>query len=349
MTVSRLFLARFGPLRSLQIGLVLGAVALLSFAVAAWPLILLAAFLVGAGYAPNAPASSVILARISSQRQISLVFSIKQAAVPLGGVLSGLLVPFMMTRTGLGTAVVAVAMVPLLVAMLVQPLRARFDGVADRHAPFGIRALLSPANVVHMIKAVGGSAELRLLTASGIAFSVMQGTIFGFLVTHLVDGVGLAYTTAGFCFSIMATSSVVSRLAIGGLASALNRPRQVLAALGIAGFLIALVSASLTAAWPLWALMIASALSGVAAGSWNGIYLGEIARAAPEGEVGQVTAGSTFFVFIGYALGPVVFSTLVTLTGGYVVPYLISGLCVLAAGITLAIRSRVESRSALAD
>jgi MFS family permease len=147
----------------------------------------------------------------------------------------------------------------------------------------------------------------------------------------------------------MATSSVVSRLAIGGLASVLNKPRQVLAALGIAGFLIALVSASLTAAWPLWALMIASALSGVAAGSWNGIYLGEIARAAPEGEVGQVTAGSTFFVFIGYALGPVVFSTLVTLTGGYVVPYLISGLCVLAAGITLAIRSRVESRSALAD
>ncbi len=116
----------------------------------------------------------------------------------------------------------------------------------------------------------------------------------------------------------MATSSVVSRLAIGALASALDKPRQTLAALGIAGFLIALVSASLSPAWPLWALMIASALSGVAAGSWNGIYLGEIARAAPEGEIGQATAGSTFFVFIGYALGPVVFSTLVTLSGGYV-------------------------------
>ncbi len=67
--------------------------ALLSFAVTGWPLILLSAFLVGAGYAPNAPASSVILAQISTRRQMSLVFSIKQAAVPLGGVLSGLLVP----------------------------------------------------------------------------------------------------------------------------------------------------------------------------------------------------------------------------------------------------------------
>jgi MFS family permease len=349
MTVSRLFLGRFGPLRSLQIGLTLGAMALLSFAATGWPLILLAAFLVGAGYAPNAPASSVILTQISTRRQMSLVFSIKQAAVPLGGVLSGLLVPFMLTHAGLEMALVAVAIVPLMVAMLVQPLRPRFDGIADAKAPFGLRALINPANVVHLIKAVGGVAELRLLTASGVAFSVMQGAIFGFLVTHLIDGVGLAYTTAGFCFSIMATSSVVSRLAIGGLASALDKPRQTLAALGIAGFVIALISASLSPAWPLWALMVASALSGVAAGSWNGIYLGEIARAAPEGEIGQATAGSTFFVFIGYALGPVVFSTLVTLSGGYVLPYVLSGLGVLVAGIMLAIRSRIGSRSAVVD
>jgi hypothetical protein len=44
MTVSRVFLGRFGPVRSLQIGLVVAAMALMSFAVTAWPLILLAAF-----------------------------------------------------------------------------------------------------------------------------------------------------------------------------------------------------------------------------------------------------------------------------------------------------------------
>ena len=66
MTVSRLFLDRFGPIRSLQIGLVVAGLAALSLAVTPWPLILLSALLIGAGYAPNAPASSVILARITA-------------------------------------------------------------------------------------------------------------------------------------------------------------------------------------------------------------------------------------------------------------------------------------------
>jgi MFS family permease len=336
MTVSRLFLDRFGPIRSLQIGLVVACLALLSLAAAPWPLVLLPALLVGAGYAPNAPASSVILARVSTPRQTSFVFSIKQAAVPLGGVACGVLIPFLLDRGGLGPAFAALVAAALFVALLVQPLRRRFDA-ADPRAPFGLRALASPANVVAMARAVGGNAELRLLTLTGIAFSVMQSAIFGFLVTHLV-GVGLAYRTAGLCFSVMATAGVIGRIVIGWLASASGKPRLALAALGVAGFLIALVAAGFSEAWPVWALMLASGLAGIAAGSWNGIYLGEIARAAPEREVGQATAGSTFFVFIGYAGAPAVFSALVTLTGGYATPYVLSGLGVLAAAITLARR-----------
>ena len=337
MTVSRLFLDRFGPIRSLQIGLVVACAAMLSLAVAPWPLVLLPALLVGAGYGPNAPASSVILARISTRRQTSFVFSIKQAAVPLGGVACGLLIPFLLAKGGLGPALAVLTAAAFLVALLVQPLRARFDA-ADPRAPFGLRALASPANLLAMARVVGGNAELRLLTLTGIAFSVMQSAIFGFLVTHLV-GVGVAYATAGLCFSVMATAGVISRVVIGWLASASGKPRLVLAALGVAGFLIALVAASLSAAWPLWALMLASGLAGIAAGSWNGIYLGEIARAAPEREVGQATAGSTFFVFLGYACAPAVFGALVTLTGGYATPYVLSGLAVLAAAITLARRA----------
>jgi MFS family permease len=347
MTVSRLFLDRFGPIRSLQIGLAAAGLALLSLLISPWPLILLPALLLGAGYAPNAPASSVILARVSTPRQTPLVFSIKQAAVPLGGVASGLLIPFLLGRGGVGPALAVLAAGALLVALLVQPLRRRFDAIADPRAPFGLRALVRPANVVDMARAIGGNAELRLLTLTGIAFSVMQSAVFGFLVTHLV-GVGLAYATAGLCFSVMATAGVIGRLAIGWLASASGKPRLTLAALGLAGFLIALVAASLSVAWPVWALMLASALAGIAAGSWNGIYLGEIARAAPEREVGQATAGSTFFVFIGYTCGPAVFGGLVTLTGGYATPYVLAGLGVLAAGITLARRVAASQAGATA-
>src|ERR687892_2019699 len=129
MTVSRLFLDRFGPIRSLQIGLVVAALALLSLAVSPWPLVLLPAILVGAGYAPNAPASSVILARVSTRRQTSFVFSIKQAAVPLGGVASGLLIPFLLAKGGLGPALAALTATALLGGFLVQALRPRVGGI----------------------------------------------------------------------------------------------------------------------------------------------------------------------------------------------------------------------------
>ena len=344
MTVSRLFLDRFGPIRSLQIGLVVAGLAAFSLAISPWPVVLLPALLVGAGYAPNAPASSVVLARVSTRRQTSFVFSIKQAAVPLGGVACGLLIPFLLARGGLELALAVLSAAALLVALVVQPLRKRFDA-ADPQAPFDLRTLASPANIVAMARAVGSNAELRLLTLTGIAFSVMQSAIFGFLVTHLV-GVGLAYATAGLCFSVMATAGVIGRLVIGWLASASGKPRLALAALGVAGFLIVLVAASFSAAWPVWALMLASALAGIAAGSWNGMYLGEIARATPEREVGQATAASTFFVFIGYALAPAVFRALVTLTGGYATPYVLSGLGVLVAGIMLGLRSRALSAQA---
>jgi MFS family permease len=336
MTVSRLFLDRFGPIRSLQIGLALGALALSSFAISPWPLILLPALLVGVGYAPNAPASSVILARVSTRRQTSFVFSIKQSAVPLGGVAAGVLVPFLLTRAGLEAALAAVALLALIVALCLQPLRQRFGESTDRAAPFGPRALFRLRNIIDMGRAVGTSPELRVLTATGIAFSVMQSVMFAFFVTYLVHGVGLSLPAAGLCFSAMATAGVLGRLVIGWLASALARPRLTLAALGVAGFLMALVMASFGSGWPFWALLAASALAGVATASWNGIYLGEIARAAPAGEVGQVTAGSTFFVFIGYTCGPAVFGALVSLTGGYALAYALAGLGILAAGIRLA-------------
>ena len=347
MTVSRLFLDRFGPVRSLQIGLVVASLALLSLSVAPWPLVLLSALIVGAGYAPNAPASSVILAKVSTRRQTSFVFSIKQAAVPLGGAACGLLIPYLLSHGGLLPAMAVLTAAALVVALLVQPLRARFDA-ADPRAPFGLRALANPANIVAMARSVGANPELRVLTLTGIAFSVMQSAVFGFLVTHLV-GVGLAYATAGLCFSVMASAGVIGRLAIGWLASASGRPRLVLMGLGMSGFLIALVAASFSDAWPLWALMVASGLAGIAAGSWNGIYLGEIARAAPERDVGQATAGSTFFVFIGYAFAPAIFGALVTLTGGYATPYVLSGLGVLVAGITLARRDMRSRRQAAAE
>jgi MFS family permease len=87
---------------------------------------------------------------------------------------------------------------------------------------------------------------------------------------------------------------------------------------GVAGF---------GAAWPLPAVIAVSALFGASAVGWNGVYLAEVARLAPPGQVGTVTGGTQVFTFIGALVAPPLFGFVVGLAGGYGVAYLV--FCVL--------------------
>lgn len=71
-------LARFGPVRTLQIGaLVLALATVIGADGSVWALGV-AALLIGIGYAPAAPASSQILAETAPREHRTLIFSIKQ-------------------------------------------------------------------------------------------------------------------------------------------------------------------------------------------------------------------------------------------------------------------------------
>ncbi len=85
--------ARYGAIRVSQAGLLICALGLALCAVKSVPVIALGALLVGIGYGPVTPASSHLLARTTPARSLSLVFSVKQTGVPLGGVMAGLIVP----------------------------------------------------------------------------------------------------------------------------------------------------------------------------------------------------------------------------------------------------------------
>jgi len=94
------WVARFGPIRVSQAGLLL-CFAGLTLAASGWsPLVLAGAFVVGLGYGPTTPASSVMLVRAAPPALFSLTFSIKQTGVPAGGVLAGAIVPALILAVG---------------------------------------------------------------------------------------------------------------------------------------------------------------------------------------------------------------------------------------------------------
>src|SRR3990167_9218835 len=105
--------ARFGAIRVSQAGLLACALGLALCAVNSVPVIALGALLIGIGYGPVTPASSHLLARTTPARRLSLVFSVKQTGVPLGGVLAGLIVPSLLLVTGWQGALLLVSLLCL--------------------------------------------------------------------------------------------------------------------------------------------------------------------------------------------------------------------------------------------
>jgi MFS family permease len=106
------FILRFGAIRFSQIAMLACALGL-SFCVGGhWLWFVLSALVFGLGYGPTTPASSYILSRHTPARMWSLVFSIKQTGVPLGGVLAGLVVPFLLVYFDWRTVSVIVAAPP---------------------------------------------------------------------------------------------------------------------------------------------------------------------------------------------------------------------------------------------
>jgi MFS family permease len=84
-------LARLGPVRMLQTGALMAMAGLLVAATGWWPVLVVAALMMGIGYGPSPPAGSRILASTAPPQHRTLIFSIKQAGAPAGGAFAGLI------------------------------------------------------------------------------------------------------------------------------------------------------------------------------------------------------------------------------------------------------------------
>ena len=161
------------------------------------------------------------------------------------------------------------------------------------------------------------------------------------MVTFLVIEIGLDLTSAGIMFSIVQVTSIVGRILLGGLADRLGSATATLCATTILSCLTTAAFAFVTPDWSFGSLAVLAAISGVTISSWNGLMLAEIAAIVPSGWVAQATSGTTMLVFIGYVVGPTIFSLLLDLSGSYTLAFLtISALTAFGAMVLLTIGDR---------
>src|SRR5437667_5932989 len=121
------FIARYGALRMSQVALVLLGGGMAVAVEGSLPGFGASAIIGGGGAAVSTPTSSQLLGRVSPPRLAPLVFSIKQTAVPAGVLICGFLGPAMAVALGWRGAMLATAAACVTGAVMLQPLRRRFD------------------------------------------------------------------------------------------------------------------------------------------------------------------------------------------------------------------------------
>lgn len=303
--------ARFGAIRVSQAGLVLCAAGLVLCAVPSVLAMAVGAVLVGLGYGPVTPASSHLLARTTPAHRMSLVFSVKQTGVPLGGALAGAIVPGLQQLAGWQGALIGVAAANLLCAVLAQLLRHELDADRDEGRPMIVGRLGQP------IALVLSHPGLRLLAGCSFVFSIAQLSLTTYLVTYLTDTLAYGLVAAGLLLSISQFGGIVGRVLWGWVSDRTLGAKRTLMLLGAVMTAMSLATAALQTSMPAWLVFGILAVFGASAIGWNGVYLAEVARQAPPGLAGLATGGTLTFTFLGVVLGPPLFGAVSGLAGSY--------------------------------
>lgn len=303
------FVPRYGAVRVSQICLVLTAGGLAVCGLAHLAAVIVGAVLIGLGYGPVTPASSALLIERTPDRMRNLIMSIRQTGVPVGGALAGMVVPWLVIAGGWRVAALIMAALILVFALALQVIRAHYDRPGRRTA-----ARRPP--LAGMLRMVFAHGELRRVSFIAFAYAGMQMCFASYLVVFLTERVGMSVINAGAALSAAMIAGIAGRI-LWGVAADYSNARAILSLLGVVMALCALLLSLVTRDWPFSMVVLLCMVYGATAIGWNGVYVAEVARVAPEGNVAIATGASLALTYFGVVVGPVFFWLIVSVSGSY--------------------------------
>ncbi len=313
--VAGALVGRWGPARASQASLLACAAGVAVAASGGITGVIVASLLIGFGYGLTNPASSQLLFAHSTASDRSLVFSIKQTGVPLGGALAGLVTPALALAFGWQVALAAIAPPALLLALVMERPRARWDAARQPGAGLGAQIRAGTQRVL-------GDARLRALCLAALCYAAIQLSLMGFVVTFAVTELGFGAVLAGVLLAAVQGAGALGRLGWGWLADRLRGNAQILVAVGVLSAIASAGFALIGIDTPRTAIFALAVLFGASAVGWNGVFLAEVARLSPPPMIGAITGVVGMITFAGVVIGPAAFSGLHGLLGSFSAAYL---------------------------
>lgn len=271
-------------------------------------MLLVAAGFGGAGLALVGPMTNRMVGVLGRPSRRGALIATKQSGVQLGQVAASItcsvFVAVFTWRAGLGAlAFIALALlVPTLIWM-----RSANGGDAPQtwtgSSQIVIPTLRSPVLMVSVL------SSYSLL--SGVVY---QSVIFG-LPVFAHEWFGLPVDLSGLTLIVLSVLGFLSRLSLGPMMDRARRVRGalvVVAFVALAGIGLLLISTVADLPWALWG---GAAVYGLASTAATVICSIAIIRYFPLAEVGSVTGIVMFSTFVGFAIGPIMFASIVDVLG----------------------------------
>ncbi len=292
-----------GPVGALRLGLLISIAGGLLLLSGLWPLMLIGGALTGFGYGTTTPAGSQILADFTPKSAWGTLFSVRQAGVPAGGVLAASIAYY--TLQGYGWAApLTGALIPVaLTTLFLFNTPPRYNR-ARLLEPFSAGKLFDWQNIVRPVRNIRQVDGLPTLVAAGTGLAMGHGAVTQFLVIYLNSALSLSVTRCALLFAIMQSCAIAGRVVIGTLADRFTSPMMALRMLAPLSALACITLASFDPQWSEAWQITATVAIGLSVGTWNGLYLAEIARRSPSSQISSATASSAVFTFLSYMITP---------------------------------------------
>lgn len=324
-------LRKIGGIRGLQFSLLLGAASMALFLYPSLGAALIACFFMGLSNGAATPAGSEVLQRVSPPEKRNLVFSIKQAGVPLGGIVAGLAIPPIVVLAGWRMALFAGAALVVIATVLTWKVSNKLDEPDPSKKIFKLPRLDSLRKLAIPMKSLTMGAGLIKTSIVGSLFAIGQSCWFTFLVIYLVDSLDYSLEMAGLVFAVMQAGGVVGRIALGWIADYARSSTATLLIAAVVSTLSSVLLGLSTSTWPLWSMIVLAFVAGGSVASWNGVQIAEVARRSPPEMISETAAGASIFVNLSNILAPAAFAAFVATTGRYDYAFAGAGACTLLA------------------
>ncbi len=285
----------------------LGSLLLLTNIVSGFNGLLFVLLLIGMFYSVSQPGGSKVILKWFRKENRGLAMGIRQAGIPIGGALAGVLIPFLTVQYNMTYAINSIACICIIGGLLF------FMFYKEPYVQEEARKGHNNISFWMELKVVICKKELYPIYITGICMISLQMVLVGHFMKFLAGEQSITFIVAGTVFSVMFFSGMIGRIALATISDVLYKGNRriplfiaVCASIGL--MLLLVMNIHTITSGVLYGV---SALLGFFSIGWFSLFIAEVAELASEESVGITLGLALTLNQIAIIVAPVLFGYIV--------------------------------------